>query len=122
MTTTITTYRIHYVYFGCFDDGYQLEHDLSTHETSIVLADISSDIQAQLVCIDPSKPWWEKEHCYHGRVSYPTKIVKIVHEEKDGWERTTETTIPIPKVKVCVCGRKYWEVKGERACHKVVPA
>lgn len=119
MTTTkrTVTYRLTYTYPTCYDDG-GTGHDTYWGDSTETLI-ATSDREAQLASLDDK--YRRPEHCYHGRRSHPVKITKVVVEETaDGFSRRTETIVPLPQAKQCACGKTYWPVKGETACHKVV--
>lgn len=121
--TKTVTYRVEYRYPHCYDDG-SPAHDELWSTSSAVLKDCTSKKEAQLAMIDenPNLPWRQKEHCYHGRTARPVHILVDIHEETvGGWVRDRREVVPIPVARRCVCQKLYWPIKGESACHKVVP-
>lgn len=114
---TTATYSVEVSVPWCFDDGHPV-HDQGW-EKKIEPIEANSDREAQLLSLELRKP----EFCYHGRYSITHRIIKTVREvTEDGFERETSYDIPVPRKKKCPCGREYWPVKGEEACHAIVPA
>lgn len=110
------TYKVHYRYPWCFDDG-GMYHDENWSDSSRVI-EAKNDREAQLASL--ANEFHGKEHCYHGRSAYPVRIEKTVRERNaESWERTTVTDIPLPRRKKCPCGKDYWPIHGEKPCHKL---
>ncbi|MBI2035601.1 MAG: hypothetical protein HYT12_02870 [Candidatus Liptonbacteria bacterium] len=114
------TYIVQYSYPACRDDGDPDGfHDIFWLKSSIKV-DALNDQEAQLASMGNESH--REEVCYHGRRANPSAIIKIVEElTKDGWERRTESEVPLPRLEQCPCGKKYWPIKGERKCHELVP-
>jgi hypothetical protein len=80
----------------------------------------STDVEAQLASLSdefrqPCSGWHFRE-----QRAFPVKIVKHVHEETaDGFVRDTELEVPLPRSERCPCGKVYWPVNGEQACHSL---
>lgn len=113
--TRTVTYTVHYRYPWCFDDG-GIGHDLCWDNSSKAI-EAADDQQAQLVALE-TKEFHAEEHCYHNRRAYVVKIVATVYETMPGgWSRTRTYEVPQARGHKCPCGKVYWPVRGEQACH-----
>lgn len=118
ITKQSVKYIIHYRYPYCIDDGGE-GHDLLWDNSSEII-DAESDFDTALVSID--ERFNQRESCNHGRYSSVTKIEKVMREKcANGFERTIKSELAIPRSRQCPCGKVYWPICGERACHILQP-
>ena len=107
-------YIIHYKYSWVFDDDSPSgigDHITNWSATNEVL-EATTDREAQLASM--ASKFHDNDHLITG-------IEKVVHEvTSDGFERTTTSKVPLPHSKTCPCGKVYWPIKGETACHELI--
>ncbi|MEX0877388.1 MAG: hypothetical protein WDZ40_00820 [Candidatus Spechtbacterales bacterium] len=104
----------------CYDDGsewhntyYMIEHKKM---------DVKTDEDAQVDFVINST-FYEKESCRHGRISNPQRIFKNVYEKtEDGFERSQKIEVSVPRSEKCPCGKIFWPIIAEKACHKSLHA
>ncbi len=82
----------------------------------------NNDHLAQLAALEVELNFAKHKRCPQHRLGISvTGIIKLIQEHTaDGWQRTTELELEAPKPKRCSCGKQYWPVKGEKACHALV--
>lgn len=121
--TRKVSYRIAYAYPWCFDDDSPSgigDHQVNWTRTGKDI-DVRTDREAQLASFGPEFHGSVGCHCSNAR-AHPTAIIKtVVERTADGFERTTQTKVPLPRSRECACGKVYWPVKGEKACHELKP-
>lgn len=118
------TYTVAYTTVYCVDidspsgiGDHQLHWDRNGKEVSA-----KNDREAQLASLSPEFRRTVGCHCSSARGSVVGIIKKVFERTADGFERTTETNVPLPKNERCPCGKRYWPVKGERPCHQLLEA